>query len=149
MLKRTVAWDGFFAHCILSRIERKDLKFFSCCANIYWARARFNSFSAYGEYAEWYFPVGQAKIFNCILFSWGSYIICSHPWLKYWPYGVLSILDTIKPSHATVPLKGPGSCYSPSMYRWNLSNIDFSEFFKLFLPCTEARQYLLLWTRLC
>jgi hypothetical protein len=32
-----------FAHCILSRIERKDLKFFPCWANIYWVRARFNS----------------------------------------------------------------------------------------------------------
>jgi hypothetical protein len=36
----------FFAYCILSRIERKDLKFFSCCTNIYWVRTRFNSFSA-------------------------------------------------------------------------------------------------------
>ncbi len=27
-LKGTVAWDGFFFHCILSRIESKDLKFF-------------------------------------------------------------------------------------------------------------------------
>jgi hypothetical protein len=26
--KGTVAWDGFFTHCILSRIERKDLNFF-------------------------------------------------------------------------------------------------------------------------
>jgi hypothetical protein len=26
--KGTVAWVGFFAHCILSRIERKDLEFF-------------------------------------------------------------------------------------------------------------------------
>ncbi len=25
-LKGTVAWDGFFAHCILSRLERKNLK---------------------------------------------------------------------------------------------------------------------------
>jgi len=30
------------AHCILSRTERKDPKSFSCCANIYWVRARFN-----------------------------------------------------------------------------------------------------------
>ncbi len=44
--KWTVAWDGVFAHCILSRIERKDLAFFSCCANIYWVRVIFNSFSA-------------------------------------------------------------------------------------------------------
>jgi hypothetical protein len=28
LLKGTVAFDGFFAHCILSRIERKDPKFF-------------------------------------------------------------------------------------------------------------------------
>ncbi len=41
-LKGTIAWDGFFAHYILYRIERKDLKFFSCCTNIYWLRARFN-----------------------------------------------------------------------------------------------------------
>ncbi len=27
-LKGTVPYEGFFAHCILSRIERKDLKFF-------------------------------------------------------------------------------------------------------------------------
>ncbi len=27
-LKGTAAWDGFFAHCILSRNERKDLTFF-------------------------------------------------------------------------------------------------------------------------
>ncbi len=26
--KGTVAWDGFLAHCILSRIEKKDLQFF-------------------------------------------------------------------------------------------------------------------------
>ncbi len=50
-----------FAHWILSRIERKDLKFFSCGANIYWVSARFNSFSAEGENAEWYFPVGQVS----------------------------------------------------------------------------------------
>jgi hypothetical protein len=25
----------FFAHCILSRIESKDLQYFPCCANIY------------------------------------------------------------------------------------------------------------------
>jgi hypothetical protein len=42
----TVDLDGFFAPCILSRIERKDLKFFSCCSNIYWVRASINSFSA-------------------------------------------------------------------------------------------------------
>ncbi len=46
LIKGTVAWDGFFAHCILSRIERKDPKFFSCYANISLVRARFNSFSA-------------------------------------------------------------------------------------------------------
>jgi hypothetical protein len=45
-----VRW--FFAHCILSMIERNDIKFFSCCENIYWVRARFKSFSANGEYAE-------------------------------------------------------------------------------------------------
>ncbi len=44
--KGTVAWYGFFAHCILSMKERNDLNFCSCCANIYWVRARFNSFSA-------------------------------------------------------------------------------------------------------
>ncbi len=44
--KGTVAWDGFFAHCILSRTERKNLKKNSCSANIYWVMARFNSFSA-------------------------------------------------------------------------------------------------------
>jgi hypothetical protein len=27
-VKGTVACDGFFSHCILSRIERKNLKFF-------------------------------------------------------------------------------------------------------------------------
>jgi hypothetical protein len=69
VLKGTVVRDGFLTHCILSRIEKKDLKFFSCCANIYWVRARFNSFCAQGEYAEWYFPVGQAKNCNFILFS--------------------------------------------------------------------------------
>ncbi len=89
ILKGTVAWDGFFVHCILSRIEIKDLKFYSCCANIYWVRARFNSFNAYGEYAKWYFPVGEAKNFICILFSCGSDILFRLPWLKYWPYGVL------------------------------------------------------------
>jgi hypothetical protein len=26
--------------------EGKDLEFVSCCANIYWVRARYNSFSA-------------------------------------------------------------------------------------------------------
>ncbi len=45
--KGTVAWDVFFSLiCILSRIERKDLKFFSCCAYIYWIRAGLNSFGA-------------------------------------------------------------------------------------------------------
>ncbi len=57
-LKRdSIGWDGFFAHCILSRIERKDLKSFSCYANIYWVRARFNWFSAKGEYTEGNFSV--------------------------------------------------------------------------------------------
>jgi hypothetical protein len=28
-------------------------------------------------------PVGQAKNFNCILFSWGSDIISRLQWLKY------------------------------------------------------------------
>jgi hypothetical protein len=45
-VKATIAWDGFFGHWILSRIEGKDLKFFSCCAIIFWVRARFNSFNA-------------------------------------------------------------------------------------------------------
>ncbi len=27
-LKGTIAWDGFFVHCILSMIERKDFNFF-------------------------------------------------------------------------------------------------------------------------
>ncbi len=85
VLKGTVVRDGFFAHCILSRKERKDLKFFSCCANIYWVRARFNSFCAQGEYAEWYFPVGQAKNCNFILFSKGSSIISRLPWFKFDP----------------------------------------------------------------
>jgi hypothetical protein len=35
----SVARNGFFTHCILSRIERKDLTFFSCCLDIYWVRA--------------------------------------------------------------------------------------------------------------
>ena len=34
--------------------------------------------------------MGQAKIFNCILFSWGFDIISHLPRLKYWPYGVLT-----------------------------------------------------------
>ncbi len=85
----SVRWFFRSLHPIL-RIERKDLKFFSCCANIYWARARINSSSAYGEYAEWYFPVGVAKNFNLILFSWDSYIISRLPWLKNRPYGVLT-----------------------------------------------------------
>ncbi len=38
--KGTVSLDGFFAHCILFRIERKDLKICSSCAIIYWVRAR-------------------------------------------------------------------------------------------------------------
>ncbi len=38
LLKGTVSWDGFFAHCILSRIERKDLKLISCCSSISWVR---------------------------------------------------------------------------------------------------------------
>jgi hypothetical protein len=62
----------------------------SCCANIYWARTRFNSFSAYGEYAESYYPVTQMKKFNCILLSWGSNTIPHLPWLKYCLYGVLT-----------------------------------------------------------
>ncbi len=33
-LKGTIAWDDFFAHCILSS-WRKDLTNFPCCANIY------------------------------------------------------------------------------------------------------------------
>ncbi len=88
-IKGTVAWDGFFAHCILSRIEKKDLKFFSYCANIYWIRARFNSFSALGEYVQWNFSVRQANNFNCILCSYGSDIRCHLTWLKYWPFKVL------------------------------------------------------------
>jgi hypothetical protein len=87
--KGTVAWDGFFAHCILYRIERKYLTFFSCCANICWVRARFNSFSVQGECEQWNFSVRQAKNFNCILFSYGSDIRCHLTWLKYWPFKVL------------------------------------------------------------
>ncbi len=83
------SWDGFFAHCILSSLERKGLKYFSCTANTYVVRGRFYSFSAQEECAEWYFSGGQAKNFNCILFSWGSDIISRLPRLKYWPYGVL------------------------------------------------------------
>ncbi len=79
--KGTVAWDGFSAHCILSRIERKDLIFFSLFQYLP-SKARFNSFSALAEYAEWYFPVGQAINLNYILFSWGSDKIypVSHSW---------------------------------------------------------------------
>ncbi len=43
--KGTVAWEWFLAHCILSRIERKDRKFFSCCANIYGVPEWISSYS--------------------------------------------------------------------------------------------------------
>ncbi len=72
----TAAWDGFFAHRIISRIERKDQKKNSCCANIYCFRARLKSFSAQWEYAEWNFYFRQTKHFNCFLLS--SWKILAH-----------------------------------------------------------------------
>jgi hypothetical protein len=59
----------FFAHSILSRIERKDLvpKFTELWQDL--------THLAHKENTQRYFPVGQAKIFYCILFSWGSDII--------------------------------------------------------------------------
>ncbi len=84
-----VAWDRLLAHSFLFRIVWKDLQYFSCCVNIYWDKARFRSFSALGEYAEWNFYVRQTKNLNCILFSCGPFITCNLIWLKYWPYKVL------------------------------------------------------------
>ncbi len=73
-LKRTVAWDGFFAHCILSRKWKKGSKFFSCCSYIY--------------------SNTQSDIFlwdwrKILIEFWGSNTICRLPWLTDWPYGVL------------------------------------------------------------
>ncbi len=48
----------------------------------------FNSFSAKREYAEWYFPVGQAKIFIAF-FSLPDICNIPSPMVEYWPYGVL------------------------------------------------------------
>ncbi len=90
-LKGTVAWDDFFAHCILSRIERKILNFFLGCSKIYWVSQDLTHLAHKENTLSDIFPVGQAKNFNCILLSWCSDIISRLPWLKscYWPYGVL------------------------------------------------------------
>ncbi len=85
-------WLEVVFSLIASYLGKKEriLIFFPCCANIYWVMARFNSFSALGEYSQWNFSVfRQAKYFNCILLFYGSNIRSHLTWLKYRPYKVL------------------------------------------------------------
>ncbi len=62
----------FGRHCILSRIIRKDLKFFHVLL-IFSELGKDLTHLAHKENKQSVFSgVGQAKIFYCILFSWSS-----------------------------------------------------------------------------
>ncbi len=87
--KGTVAWGGLFAHCLLYRIERKDLKFFPCGANIYWVRGSFNSFSGLENTQSDIFLWDRRKILLYFVLLGGYNIISRLPWLEYWLYEVL------------------------------------------------------------
>ncbi len=89
--KGTVAWVGFFVHCILSGIERKDLNFFSFHVVLIFTRLGQDlTHFAHKEITQSEnFSVRQAKNLNCILLSYGSDRRRHLTWLKYWPYKVI------------------------------------------------------------
>ncbi len=71
-LKGIGAWDGFFARCILSKIERKELKFCHVVLIFTWLGQDLTHLVHRENTHSEIFLSKEGRKFYCILFSYGS-----------------------------------------------------------------------------